>query len=535
MRDVLYLNVSSSMLTYNLKNYFKLNLRKLILILTILAVSALFVISLLISYSILKQELIENSLSINYEYASKIALNTDGQFQTALDELKYSAEVIGKSFNNETVRASEVDRLRRQSHHFNTVVICNSKGIIVEYTPDYLNLSKQQVQMSLGTQESLKNKQPYVSPPYYSVKNNLIVFISQPIFDHNHVYKGYVGAAIYLKEKNIINELLTIQYSYRNSYMYVLDQNNKIIFHPDMKRIGQTITGNTGLTYMNKKKNGKIQLVNSMGVKNLVGFAHIPTTNWIVVSQQPTDELLERAKSIISRVSGGIFLFYLLIFYLVWKASTFIASPLHDLAKIASSLNQPETEVKIKAIKPWYYEVQKFKFSLLSSVEKFSHKIDEMNFHINSDPLTGLFNRRGLEIFIEEMTRTQTHFAVLLIDIDYFKKINDSYGHAQGDRILKQVAQHILNNFRKNDLCCRYGGEEFVVLMPQSDIENAYKSAERLRKKMENTLTDGIGPITISIGIAFWPETSREVARVFELADAKLYQAKIAGRNQVHY
>lgn len=133
------------------------------------------------------------------------------------------------------------------------------------------------------------------------------------------------------------------------------------------------------------------------------------------------------------------------------------------------------------------------------------------------------------------MTRTQTHFAVLLIDIDYFKKINDSYGHAQGDRILKQVAQHILNNFRKNDLCCRYGGEEFVVLMPQADIENAYKSAERLRKKMENTLTDGIGPITISIGIAFWPETSREVARVFEIADAKLYQAKIAGRNQVHY
>ena len=77
-----------------------------------------------------------------------------------MDELKYSAEVIGKSFNNETVRASEVDRLRRQSHHFNTVVICNSKGIIVEYTPDYLNLSKQQVQMSLGTQESLKISNP---------------------------------------------------------------------------------------------------------------------------------------------------------------------------------------------------------------------------------------------------------------------------------------------------------------------------------------------------------------------------------------
>ena len=147
---------------------------------------------------------------------------------------------------------------------------------------------------------------------------------------------------------------------------------------------------------------------------------------------------------------------------------------------------------------------------------KFTHKIDEMNFHINSDPLTGLFNRRGLEIFIEEMTRTQTHFAVLLIDIDYFKRLMILMVMLKVTEFLKQVAQHILNNFRKNDLCCRYGGEEFVVLMPQADIENAYKSAERLRKKMENTLNDGIGPITISIGIAFTPETSREVARVLK-------------------
>ncbi|WMG16962.1 cache domain-containing protein [Acinetobacter johnsonii] len=147
----------------------------------------------------------------------------------------------------------------------------------------------------------------------------MIVFISYPIFDEKKRYRGFVGSAIYLKEKNVINQLLSTNETYRKSYMYVIDKNDKIIFHPDHERIGEIIKNNTGLDYIKKQNSGKIRLINSRGVDNLAGFSHVKTTNWIIVSQQPTKQLLKQANSIIYKVSAGIFIFYLLIFYVVWK------------------------------------------------------------------------------------------------------------------------------------------------------------------------------------------------------------------------
>ncbi|PKD84976.1 GGDEF domain-containing protein, partial [Acinetobacter radioresistens] len=230
--------------------------------------------------------------------------------------------------------------------------------------------------------------------------------------------------------------------------------------------------------------------------------------------------------------------FYLLIFYIVWRASAFIASPLHELAKMASALNQPETKTKIKKIKkikPWYYEVQKFKFLLLSSIEKFSSKIDEMNFHINSDALTQLFNRRGMEIFVKEMIDSDIHFSILLIDIDRFKRVNDTYGHDIGDEVLKILAKLIQENFRKEDLCCRYGGEEFIVVIPNNNKQEIYESAERFRRIVEAFEINNVGRITISIGIASWPDSAEEFAQVLKIADNNLYYVKNNGRNQIKY
>ncbi|MGA5989119.1 sensor domain-containing diguanylate cyclase, partial [Escherichia coli] len=90
---------------------------------------------------------------------------------------------------------------------------------------------------------------------------------------------------------------------------------------------------------------------------------------------------------------------YLLIFYIVWRFALVISNPLHNLANMASLLNQPKIEERIKRINPWYYEVTKFKLSLLLSARKFSHKLTEMDHRINTDPLTGLLNRRGMQFF----------------------------------------------------------------------------------------------------------------------------------------
>lgn len=219
----------------------KINLRTLILYLVIFSVASLFLISLAVSYYIQKKQLIENSLSLNYDYAHKVSLNADQQFKIMLDQLAYSANILGKNFDNQAVLQAEVARLKNQSSQFNSVLVFDHQGKIKEVAPPSLTLKKNMVLHTLGVEESLKVQKTYISPPYYSATKNLIVLMTQPIFDQNRKYLGFVTGSIYLKKNNIISELLTIKYSYKDGYMYVIDNNNRIIFHPERARIGETV------------------------------------------------------------------------------------------------------------------------------------------------------------------------------------------------------------------------------------------------------------------------------------------------------
>lgn len=508
-----------------------LDLRKLILISTILSVSGLFVVSIFILNYAIKQQLIQNSLSVNEKYAEKIATNANQHFTNMLKELEYSAKVLEKNFYNIDVRKSEVERLKNQSDNFNSVLIVGENKHVLAFAPSSLNFNFGQDYNSLGIVESTEKKKTYISTPYWSVKNNLLVMMSQPVYNGKDNYLGMISGTIYLQRKNLLNTMLNTQYDYKKSYMYVIDQHNRIFFHPDKNRIGEKIINNTVLDYINQHKNGSIRLKNSLGIDNLAGFAHIPSVNWIVVSQQPTEDLLAQANTLILKLSVGIFIFYLFIFLLVWYISSFISSPLNRLARMASMLNQAEIQDKIKEVDPWYFEVSKFRTSLLLSSETFSHRIAELKHHVYTDPLTGLYNRRGMQLFLNELVKTRTEFAALSIDIDFFKKVNDHYGHDQGDMVLQTLAQIMQTNFRDHDICCRSGGEEFLVLMTTADPSVAYKAAERLRTTMQQTNINGMGEITISIGIAFWFKDAEDISEVLKLADNKLYEAKHAGRN----
>jgi diguanylate cyclase (GGDEF)-like protein len=158
-----------------------------------------------------------------------------------------------------------------------------------------------------------------------------------------------------------------------------------------------------------------------------------------------------------------------------------------------------------------------------------------------TDPLTGLQNRRHffamLENEILRARRYQTGFAVILLDIDYFKQVNDHYGHLVGDQVLRGLAERVRANFRAVDTLARYGGEEFIFLLPESDLENAVRAAERLRldleKKPLETAT-GIVGITVSSGVTlFNPQTDSTPDSILERADKALYQSKDQGRNRV--
>jgi diguanylate cyclase (GGDEF)-like protein len=129
--------------------------------------------------------------------------------------------------------------------------------------------------------------------------------------------------------------------------------------------------------------------------------------------------------------------------------------------------------------------------------------------------------------------RYQSPFAVAMIDIDHFKRINDTFGHNFGDQVLARLAQVIKRGFRETDLCARFGGEEFLVLMPETETNDAILSLDRLRQQVSELKWDNMQrPVTISSGVIAW-QPNKSIEQLIFLADQRLSTAKKAGRNQV--
>jgi len=170
-------------------------------------------------------------------------------------------------------------------------------------------------------------------------------------------------------------------------------------------------------------------------------------------------------------------------------------------------------------------------------LEELLYKVEYMAI---TDSLTGLYNRRRFHDILssefERAKRYATPFALIMVDIDHFKRINDNYGHQAGDTILKEVTSIILKNTRETDTAARYGGEEFMVIMPNTNKKDAKNLAERVRSSIEKNNFSDINDqkITVSIGITGMPDpdiTKEDV--LIRCADFGLYRAKNTGRNKV--
>lgn len=157
------------------------------------------------------------------------------------------------------------------------------------------------------------------------------------------------------------------------------------------------------------------------------------------------------------------------------------------------------------------------------------------------DPLTGLFNRRymeeSLEREIHRANRSNNSIGIIMLDIDHFKQVNDSYGHEAGDAILHNLGCLLLSQVRAGDIACRFGGEEFIIILPDASAETTRQRAEEIRQAVEKIKVDHEGEvlnqITVSLGTAAFPKNSASIDGIIHQADKALYQAKHNGRNRV--
>jgi diguanylate cyclase (GGDEF)-like protein len=216
--------------------------------------------------------------------------------------------------------------------------------------------------------------------------------------------------------------------------------------------------------------------------------------------------------------------------YLIEDLKSTNGTYLNDLQITKAKLNNGDL-VKIGEI------VLKFLFS--SDIEALYH--EEIYRMTIFDGLTQIYNKRyALEFLEREVSRAKRHLrplSLLMMDIDHFKKVNDTYGHLAGDSVLKELAYAVSERIRKEELFARFGGEEFIIILPESDLQGAVRFGEIVKQLVEKhpfSFEEVVIPVTVSIGVAnFDPLVHEIAAKLVEQADNNLYVAKNKGRNCV--
>lgn len=169
---------------------------------------------------------------------------------------------------------------------------------------------------------------------------------------------------------------------------------------------------------------------------------------------------------------------------------------------------------------------------LENELDKKYHEVTQLSV---TDPLTGVFNRlkfhRSLNLHIDIAKNENNDLSIIMFDLDHFKRINDTYGHDRGDDVLKKVTDIVRTIIRKEDTFARWGGEEFMILVPASDLKNTYRLAERIRKKIALTRFDEIEVVTCSFGVTGYKK-GENPSEFLKRVDDALYEAKSKGRNR---
>lgn len=520
-----------------IKKLLQINLLHLILFISLSSMFVTLLNSYFTFYHVQKKLLIEQAVKVNSSYSAKLSATVDNFFSTSEEQLDYSARLIANHIQSGNFRSlqAELQRIHQLSHGFNSMLVITANSQVIAASPTSLNLTG----ITLTSNEhlaTLKARRFFISAPHTSLSGNYIVYISYPIVDDIGNYLGYIGGSLYLNNRRILNEFMNTQFSNDSFNTYVIDKEGTIIYHRDASQIGRKFSDSNILNSIANQGKGSFMMPDEQGIPSPASFIRTQKADWIIITQQSFHSLEEALNDVmLSVLKQGTPLGILTLLALSLLAY-YISKPLRQLAKSASSMDQLGVISKIRSVKSWYLEAEQLKRVLLMGTVLLHKRIGRLSSEAHTDLLSGMLNRRGMLESMEEIRSEYKKVSVIAIDIDHFKTINDSFGHDVGDEVIRKLSQQIRKNFRKTDLVCRIGGEEFLILLPGADIHVATVIAERLRNNVANTVYmpgSRHHQVTISIGVTTFNPQKSALDIAIKTADNALYKAKNGGRNQV--
>lgn len=515
-------------------NKLRMDLRTLIFLLVIGSGLSILLSTLSAAYHVQREALIDSTLEGSQVYAYRLAQTLEHYLQDAQHALGYIATQMDGSLEHPLPAREATQRLQQQNLYFNSVFRVDAQGQVLSIWPARLQYLEGQRLNSSGNNTALTQQKPLITPPYMSNAGNLILQISHPIKDAQGHYQGYLGGSIYLHNSPL--QRLVDQQPFQNgTYVYVVNLQGQLIYHPDPHRIGEFIPQNPVVQQLMQGKSGHQRLTNTQGTDMLAGYVALPSLGWGIVVQRPTEKTLTSLELLMQDViDHTIPLLVVVLLPLIFGLALFISAPLKQLADNSLDMGDTACIPKLQAISAWYYEAQRLKQALLQGILATQEQMQQLKVDADQDALTGLYNRRGLEKALSELTATGQDFSAIALDIDFFKQVNDIYGHAQGDRVIQALAHMMRLQAKGKDILCRTGGEEFLVLLPQTSLANAYTLAEQMRHEMETCRLIQGHPLSISLGVAHYSTASLlPPEQTLMEADQALYTAKRNGRNRV--
>ncbi|UXY11579.1 sensor domain-containing diguanylate cyclase [Kosakonia sp. ML.JS2a] len=506
----------------------KIKIRTLLLRLSVggIIISSIVLLSALMLF---QKGNIENSLlDGNIAYASKLADTTDLYLDIAQKELEWSASLIHNLNDLENLR-HEVDRLRLQSGFFNSVIVVNPQAVVKATSPESLKLVGIKLN-SRGSVQALEAKKTFISEPYIGASGNYVVFISSPVFSDNKDYIGYVGGTIYLKKQSILSRILSNHFYSDDTDVSIVSADGNIVFNKNPDLVGTNISLPVDIrNKLRETQKGSFR-IDKNNKEYLVGFANIKKAGWSVLISGSSETVSNILRSMVIDSAWFILLIIIIAGISVALVSARISQPLEMLSVLTRLEDNLAALKKIQEINAWYQEADRLKKSIHNNMSQTTNHVAMLSNEAKTDPLTGLYNRRGFDAAIKDHLEDNKH-CVILLDIDHFKKINDVYGHDAGDTVLCHAADIIKSSCRDFDIVGRMGGEEFIVFLPNSSLDEACKIAERIRLAIYEFVFPLAGKITISGGVTSLNECENDYDKMLKQADIALYEAKGVGRN----
>lgn len=508
---------------------FKLNI--IFSVLTIFSVISTFALGAYSAYHAQVQSLKNSYLENNEQYANKLAYTTETLLKNMQDDLSKIVKRL-EPLSGEALQYELDYMFDIRKNNFNSMLYVDKNLNVLAISSPFSTIKVGDTMKTPGFLDAVKQRKPFISAPYIGATGKMLVLMTVPRFTEAGKFNGMLAGTIYLHEINVLNKTITENFYSNGSFVFVVDGTGQIIYHPDKKRVGQLF---------NSKNHQKITVSDSGraileedGQELFVGYSHEVYTDWSLNVATPSSIISAPSDILVKDMVVLSFPFFVLILCITLFMAFRLSKPLHKLARFSEHILDKKGDIhtEIPHFKSSIYEVKQLHQSFKQTIIELQHHIHQLDIDIQTDALTGIFNRRTFNLAITNHIQSQSPFALIFLDIDFFKKVNDTYGHLVGDNVLKYLAKMMRELSRDGDLCFRYGGEEFAIIIPNNDHDSAFNVAERLRKKLEVTPSPTGEVIKVSLGIALYPDDGQQESDIIAAADIALYESKSTGRNK---